>query len=591
MSINLKIQTSPKEVFNEYKNANEYKDSIGDKGIFEQSKVNERFYVGDHWHSVKSSNGRPLIRHNLIKRIADYKISSITAAPIAVNYSADGVADNSDLKAEAENVRNAFKKGEAINDRLKDAEISVITSIMSDYFRITAERVKFDIKKEAALRNAYISGTCIAYTFWNPDIKTGLYADEGRTEPINGDIDFEILNVENVCFAEPNCTDLQKQPWIIISQRLNYADVCREAKRNGRSKEEIESIKPDGPDEHKTNAGAMGEQEPNDSRRVTVLTKFYKEWNEDGSDYKVMAVRVTENVTIREPWDMNAKLYPLAKMSWNNQNSCIYGSSDITYQIPNQIALNRGYSMAIWALILHGMPTTIVNGDLVTKEITNNPGEIIKVYGATEDVAGAVRHISPPAFNGQLIKGLSDHANNMLSYNGATEAALGTLRPDNAAAIIQSREASLQPLQLHQNNFYSFIEDIARIWADLWLNNYGMRKIRVEDKEGTYYVPFDADRYKNLLINVRIDVGANPLWNVSSTIATLDLLLEKGIINKAQYLERLPQGIIPDKESLLQEAKAEMQTPTVPPVGDGSGTVPTETPVLPLPQEVIPEEY
>ena len=105
MSLDLKITTSPQEVFNEYKNANEYKDSIGDKGIFEQSKINERFYVGDHWHGVQSGNSRPLVRRGIIKRIADYKISSITAAPVAVCYSADGVPDNTGLKQRVEQYR------------------------------------------------------------------------------------------------------------------------------------------------------------------------------------------------------------------------------------------------------------------------------------------------------------------------------------------------------------------------------------------------------------------------------------------------------------------------------------------------------
>ena len=598
---NMKI--TPKEIFAEYANANEYKASIGDKGIFEQSKINEDFYIGNQWRGLNAGNSRPLCRRNLIKRIADYKISSITAAPVAVNYSADGVPDNTGLKEQAEHYRQDIMGGAEFIGETDEAEISVMTSIMSDYFRTTAERVKFDTKKETALRNAYISGTCVAYTYWDSSIKTGLYADEQRNVPIKGDIDFEILNVENVCFGEPNCQDVQKQPFIIISQRLNCADVRREAKRNKRSQEEIENIVPDGADAYKVNAGTLGEKEPTDSQRVTVLTKFFKQYDDSGDNYKVMAVKVTEKSVVREAWDTGLTLYPFAIMRWNTQNSCIYGSSDITYQIPNQIALNRGVSSAIWALLLSGMPKTVVNRDVVQQKITNNPGEIIEVYGANEDVAGAVRHISPPAFNGQLITGLNNHADNMLTDNGATDAALGTLRPDNAAAIIQSREASLQPLQLHQNSFYSFIEDIARIWADCWLNLYGNRRIRIEDKEGTYYIPFNAERYKDLIINVRVDVGANPLWNVSSTIATLDVLLTNGIINKVQYLERLPQGIIPDKEGLLREIRKEMQAaeqqPTIPPTptSDGSGVTGDITAVAPpampeeVPQEVVPMEY
>ncbi|MBO5211252.1 MAG: hypothetical protein J6B80_04920 [Clostridia bacterium] len=595
MSLNLKIKVAPKAIFSEYKNGTEYKNSIGDKGIAEQSKINERFYVGDHWHGVQSGNYRPLVRRPLIKRVADYKISTIASAPIAVNYSADGVPDNTGLRDRANELSKALKEGKEFETAIADdVEISTIMSIMSDYFRTTGERVKFDAKKEMLLRNAYIAGTGIAYTFWDSDIRTGLYADEKRQVPINGDIDFEILNIENVVFGDPNCQDIQKQPFIIISQRLQVEDVRREAKRNRRRAEEIENIIPDGADEYQVNAGTLGENEPTDSKRVTVLTKFYKAWKNDGSGYRIMCTKVTEKATVRAPWDTGTTLYPFAKMVWNTRNSCIYGDSEITYQIPNQIALNRATSAEIWALMQSGMPKTLVNADIVQQEITNNPGEIIKVYGTTEDVAGAIRHISPPAFAGQLINALNDHANNMLTDNGATDAALGTLKPDNAAAIIQSREASMQPMQIYQNNFYSCIEDIARIWADMWLHNYGNRRIRIEDKDGVYYVPFNAKRYENLLISVRVDVGSSPLWNVPTTIATLDALYANDMLDKIQYLERLPDGIIPDKTGLLNDIKAAMQAPApVPtPTDDGSDVVvpPNMPPQMPA-QELIPEEY
>ena len=100
-------------------------------------------------------------------------------------------------------------------------------------------------------------------------------------------------------------------------------------------------------------------------------------------------------------------------------------------------------------------------------------------------------------------------------------------------------------------------------------------------------MPFNAERYRDLLISVRVDVGSNPLWNVSSTIATLDVLLSNGIINKIQYLERLPQGIIPDKEGLLREAREEMQMAQQMPTESG---VPSEMP-MEIPQESMPIEY
>lgn len=554
-----KIRTDAKSVFNEYKNGTEYKASIGEKGIFEQTKINERFYVGDQWHGAQCGNDRPLIRRNIIKRIADYKLSSITSAPIAVNYSADGVPDNSSLKDDEAKYREAIKNGADFGNETDDAEISVIMSVLSDYFRTTAERVKFDSKKEKALRNAYISGTGIAYTYWDSRIETGLYADASKNHPIKGDIAFEILDVENVVFGDPNCESVQNQPYIIISQRLNCEEVGREARRNRISAEDIEKIKPDNADSYNVNAGTRGEQEPTDSQRVTVLTKFYKEWDKEGETYRVMCVKVCEQVCIRKPWDTSLKLYPIAKMCWSTRYSSAYGDSEITYQIPNQIAINRATSAEIWAIMTAGMPKMIVNGDTVTETITNNPGEIIKVFGSNEDVSGAIRHLSPPAFGNQLITALNDLANNTLADNGANDAALGNIRPDNAAAIIQMREAALQPMQLYQNAFYDFIEDIARIWIDFWMHLYGNRRLRVEEKDGVYYIPFHPTRYENLLITARIDVGSSPIWSIPTTVSMLDALYNNQIISKIQYLERMPDGIIPDKTGLLREVREEIK--------------------------------
>ncbi len=557
--MSLKITTEPKSVFNEYKKGNEYKASIGEKGIFEQSKINERFYVGDQWYGANCGNDRPLIKRNIIKRIADYKLSSITAAPIAVNYSAEGVPDNSGTQSQVEEYRNDIKMGEDFIESTDDAEISVITGFLSDYFKTTAERVKFDSKKEEALRNAYISGTGICYTYWDSDINTGLYADINKTMPIKGDIGFEVIDVENVCFGDANCDDVQKQPFIIISQRLDVNEVKREAKRNRISAEDIENIKPDGADAYEANAGTRGEQEPEDSKRVTVLTKFYKEWNNEGTGFRVMCMKCCEKSFVRKPWETGLTLYPIAKMCWLNRRSSAYGDSEITYQISNQIALNRAESAGIWGLMKSGMPMTVVNGDTIQDPITNNPGEVIKVFGTAEDVAGAIRHISPPAFGNQYLNMLNDLANNTLSDNGANDAALGNIRPDNAAAIIQSREASLQPMQLYQNRFYSFIEDIARIWADFWMHLYGDRKLRIEDRDGTYYIPFHPSRYENLMLTAKIDVGSSPVWSLPSTISVLDALYGAQIINKIQYLERMPDGIIPDKTGLLREAREELR--------------------------------
>ncbi len=578
----IKFKTEPKDIAAEYQSGVNYKASIGEKGLFEQSKKNERFFIGDQWHGAKCGNERPLVRRNVIKRIGDYKIATVAAPSLSVNFSVEGVPSTVDIQKESTNVRQGLIEGQVPQGTPDNIEVSAITAALSDYFRTTAERIKFDKLKGAILRNAYISGTAILFTYWDETIETGLYADTNKSQPIKGDIACEVLNVENVNFGEPNCDDIQKQPFIIIAQRRNVGEVKREARRNGQKADEI---KPD-KDEIQVNAGDRGE-EPNDSQRVTVYTKLYKEWDKDDKAYKVMAVRVTENATVRKPWCLKLRNYPLAKFVWEERQSCIYGDSEITYLIPNQIAINRALTAAVWGLVSTGMPIMLVNGDIVTSAITNDPGQIIKVFGGDADISRAVHYVQPPNSTTQFQNIVTDLCSNTLSDSGANDAALGNMKPNNATAIIQLQEAAKVPMQMVQNRFYDFVEDIARIWCDFWVNYYGNRKLKVSDRNGTQYLTFNAERYKNLLFTARIDVGAATVYSEAVVVSSLEGLLNAQIITPLQYLERLPKNLIPDLTGLIEEIKAQQ----LPPTDDMGGGELTDEEVLAVLKQQYPNEY
>lgn len=552
--LNQKISTDPKSVFEEYKKGTEYKNGLGEQGIYEQSKKNERFYVGDQWYGVNCGNDKPLVRRNIIKRIGEHKISVLCSAPVAVNYSADGIPNTVDLEEQKTQVNSGLMMGEQPSGTPAAAEIAVVMRAMSDYFDTTSERIKFSDMCFAVGKRAYISGTGLLYTYWEPNITTGMYADEQKTAPIKGDLLCESIHIENAVFGDPNNTDIQSQPFIIISRRRHCDEVRREARANGLQSKEIDKIVPDGVALYNENAGDRGEQEPVDSKRVTELTMLYKEYEKDGN-YTIKAVRVTEKAYVRKPWDLKLRLYPLAKFCWEQRDSCIYGDSEITYLIPNQIAINRALTAAVWATMAAGMPKMIVNDDVVPGPVTNNPGEIIRVNGSAGDIANAISYANPPSFGAVFQNLVNDIAGNTLSDAGANEAALGDIRPDNAAAIIQMREAALQPMQLKQNAFYSFIEDVARIWAEFWLKYYGKRNLKITDKQGTWYMPFDGERYKNLFVSAKIDVGAATLFSESVTIATLNNLRANGMISDMEYFERVPKGSIPDITGLIESRK------------------------------------
>lgn len=548
------IKQNCKSIWSEYEAGQQYKNSIGDKGIHDQARINERFFVGDQWHGVNAGNEKPLTRRNIIKRIGEYKMATIGAAPIAVNYSAEGIPDTADIDA-VNVVKEQMIGGEAPQGNASDAEVSVVMGALTDYFKITAERLKYDDKKDQLLRNAYISGTGILYTYWDSTIKTGLYADEGRTMAITGDINCEVLDIENVVFGDPNNEEVESQPYIIIARRMDVEAVRREAEMYG---QDVESIVPDGQNGYYKNAGDRGEDEPADSKRVTVITKLYKKYDKDGKT-TVWGMTVTEKAVVRPEWNLLIHRYPIAKFIWERRRSCAYGDSEITYQIPNQIALNQAHSISVWAMQNTGMPKTVINGDLIPDGISNDPAEVVKIYGSAEDMASAIRYIAPPNYGAAFINFTDAFAQNVLMDNGANDAALGNMRPDNATAIVQAREAAIAPMQMYQNRFYSANEDVARIWADFWITMYGRRSIKVNDGGSVRYMVFDAERYRDLVITARIDVGASTLWSEAVSISNLGNLLSAQMISFIEYLERIPKGLIPDVTGLINARKQQEQ--------------------------------
>ncbi len=538
---------APTTVQEQYRSGVRYKMSLGERGLYRQSELNERFYAGDQWHGAACGSDRPLVRHNVIRRIGEYKMAAVGAGPVAVNFSADGLWDTLPGRERIRDLRSAAAQGAM--PTLSAAEAADLTlSALSGYFDTTAERVGLDAISGRVMKNAYCTGTGVLYTYWDDTVPTGLFADEGRTTPLTGDITCEVLDIGQVYFGDPSVEEIQAQPYLLVAQRRRVGDLRRMAEKAGRSEDDIAAIRPD-------REGHPPAGEPEEAGKALLLTKFYKE---NGT---VKAVQVCGDVTVRPPWDMGIRLYPLSVFRWETRPACAYGDSEVTWLIPNQIAINRMLTASVWAVLMQGMPTLLVNGDIVDGPVTNDPGQVIRVFGNGDDLNSAMRYVDPPAFSAGLSNTVNSLIADTLVQSGATAAALGDVSPDNTSAIVAVREASLLPLQMVRNRWYAFYEDVARVWAEFWVNAYGNRPLRVEDENGVWYLPFDGGDYRDLVIRAKVDVGAANLWSESQSIVTLDNLLARGVITAEQYLKRLPRGTVPDVDGLLRERRWGERTP------------------------------
>ncbi len=67
---------------------------------------------------------------------------------------------------------------------------------------------------------------------------------------------------------------------------------------------------------------------------------------------------------------------------------------------------------------------------------------------------------------------------------------------------------------------------------------------------------FDFSKFKHLWLNMRVDVGATTYFSEIAMSQTLDNLRRDGTLDVIQYLERIPDKLIPRKDELIRELRA-----------------------------------
>jgi hypothetical protein len=69
---------------------------------------------------------------------------------------------------------------------------------------------------------------------------------------------------------------------------------------------------------------------------------------------------------------------------------------------------------------------------------------------------------------------------------------------------------------------------------------------------------FDFSVFKDMWLDVKADVGESSYWSQIASNQTLDNMLAQGHIDIVQYLERVPDEYIPQKEDLIAQVQQRM---------------------------------
>jgi hypothetical protein len=220
----------------------------------------------------------------------------------------------------------------------------------------------------------------------------------------------------------------------------------------------------------------------------------------------------------------------------------------ITGLIPNQIFINKAWAMSILSLMTSAYPKVIYDKTRIPKW-DNRVGAAIGVNGG--DMNAAARIMDPAQISPQIAQFIElavDQTNRNL---GATSTALGDTKPDNTSAIIAMQKAAATPSEITKQNLRNAIEELARIYIEFMTVYYGKRLAYVLDN----FQVIDCSKFRDVPFTMKIDVGASSYYSEIASIQTLDNLLQQGRITTEQYLERIPDGYIPDRQGLLNSLK------------------------------------
>lgn len=493
------------------------------KNYYDIIDTNIAFASGDQWRNV-GGQGLPKPVFNIIKRVKQFKIASLKSDNIAITIQPmEYRADDTDEKMQS----NIHKTD------LANAEVKNIL-----------ENINFDSLTRQLLNDGFDTGDWCLHWYFNMD-----KLPYKQTKPeIKGVIEAEVIDCTNVLFGNPNSRVVEKQPYIIIVGRDFVRNLQEEYKRNNKkNKDNATEITEDYETQYQAGDNSKIEIDADDYGKALYIIKYYR-----GKDGKIYANKSVKNAYIYKDKATNYDFYPIAFNNWETVKGSYHGRSETTGIIPNQISINKMFAMVIYHLMLTSFPTAVYDADKV-ENWTNEIGTAIPVTnlngGSIKNVAG---YLEPATMSAQIMNAIELAMQYTKETLGVGDASLGNVTMNNASAIIAVQKSNAVPLENVKANLYEFVEDCGRIILDIIATNYGIRPVVIQEDNDRTVEEFDFSQLKGMWLHIKADVGSASYFSEIASIQTLDNLLNAGRIEFIDYLKRIPDEIIPQKQELIK---------------------------------------
>lgn len=501
------------------------KDFMRMNSVFTDTDKNYRMYSGNQWEGAKIE-GIEQAQYNFIETIVNYKVSTINQNLWGINYSSENFEDREFRKTAEETCKLLNKKASKV-----------------------WEKDSMDFKVREVSEDSAVNDEGVMYV--NYDIDT--------QEPLN-----EIINKTDIQYGNENSSDIQSQPYIIISQRKSVIEIQNLARKEGVSEEQIKNIK--GDSDYFEEAGESAKYEKDN--KCTLITKM---WKEEG---KVKFIKSTKYVVVKKESNSGLSLYPVAHYPWKTKKGSARGEGEVRYLIPNQLELNKTLARMLLSVKQNAYPTKVVAIDKISNpNAINQVGGTIKARGqSVDDVNKVFTTIAPAQMSTDVSKTINDLISITRELKNSSDIATGGVNPTEASgkAILAVQQASQQPMTKQLTGLKMFIEDLARIWLDMWVT-YSQDGMKLEEEKtdpttGEEYVELvdiPSSVLENLKGTVKVDITPKSSYDKYARELTLENFLKAGYFNPQKlgelkvYAKILPDDAIAPKQDILKAIEIE----------------------------------
>lgn len=498
-------------VWLEYKKGVDYNRN---KQVYDDTERNYNFYHGKQWEKAKLGDIQPICQ-NIIKPIVKYKLG-------VVNQNHYEIAFNPMTYATVE----------------EGKELEELCKVLDRYTAKVWENTKAEQKCREACKDSCINDEGIVHNFFDEE---------------TNQVAIEVIDKNNIYYGNENSADIQTQPYIIITYRLPVTELLRLADEvYNVSEEDKKLIMSDSETQEQAGYDSVTDEV---NEMALVVLKYYKK---DGIVYYD---RVTKYVELEKEQNTELERYPIAHINWEKVKGSSRGIGAVRNTIPNQIEINRMDARRCLATQMGAFQRLVYNEELIQNpEALKKVGGAIKIKGgaSVDDVRNAIGYIAPMSMSSDATNLSTELKTNTRELEGAGDNATGNIDPTKASgrSILAVQQANQQPLSEQVENYKEFIEDIARIWFDMW-KAYEVNGLDVmyEEKDASGNVVeipgvIPYEKLEKLKLDIKVDITPSSPYDRYAQEQSLENLFLAQKITFEEYVDSLPDGSAMPKTTL-----------------------------------------